>query len=309
MKLFTQASAAIVLVTLAVGCTPANKNNMNSSSKTSSIIGGTEVPEGAALQKSIVGIYDMKKGALCTGSLLENNIVLTAAHCIGAAAEDLLIVFSTDLPGVFQSQDKNLILQKLRRGVKTVVNPNWGKTSQVPNAATGDTALIKFAGPVPAGFKPATLLNSAEVLTEGLTITVAGYGVSKDVLTEVNKDEIPDFQEKVLKGEIFCETSKAGEIGKCYKEEASGEGYLRTTELQVAGDFNDTEIVFDQQHGQAACEGDSGGPAYVKQANGEYHLFGVTSRGTLGCDGFIVYSNITSKKLSAWLTYAMEQLK
>jgi secreted trypsin-like serine protease len=309
MKLVAQSLVTIVFITLFVGCTPANKNNSIKSTKTSSIIGGSDIPEGAALQKSIVGIYDQKKDALCTGSLLENNIVLTAAHCIGDDAQDLLIVFTADLVTLFKSQDKNNILQKVRRGVKTDVNPDWGKKGQSEGGAWGDTALIKFEGKVPVGFAPATVLASSGELPDGTTVTVAGYGVSSDVLVETNKAEFPNFKEKKAKGEVFCEPSEDGKSEKCFTETLSGEGKLRTTELKVAGYYNDTEIAFDQQYGQASCEGDSGGPAYVKQANGEYHLFGVTSRGTRGCNAFVLYSDISSSKLNTWLQNAKAQLK
>jgi secreted trypsin-like serine protease len=309
MKLLARSLATGAFFTLAVGCTPASKSDsaINATS-TPSIIGGTNVSEGAALQKSIVGIYDTKKGALCTGSLLDNNIVLTAAHCIGESPQDHLIVFAADLATIFQSQDKNLLLQKVRQGVKMVVNPSWGKKGQSAGQAWGDTALIRFKGDVPAGFAPATVLASAAPLADDTVITVAGYGVNSDVLTEINKADYPDFKDRELKGELFCEKAEDGNSEKCYKEDLSGEGHLRTTELKVAGYFNDTEIAFDQQHGQASCEGDSGGPAYVKQANGEYHLFGVTSRGTRGCNGYVLYSDIASPKLANWLAQATAQV-
>ena len=88
----------------------------------------------------------------------------------------------------------------------------------------------------------------------------------------------------------------------------SGEGLLRTTELTNLGYYNETEVVFDQQHGKASCEGDSGGPAYI-QVEGQYRLFGVTSRGTRGCNGYVVYSDVTTPKLHAWLADAKAELE
>jgi len=315
MKLLARSRS--LLVVSAIAALAACSNNTASKSintaNGSSIIGGSDVAEGAPLQKSIVSIYYEDKeahtGALCTGSLLPNNVVLTAAHCIGDKTENHLIIFTADLDALFNTQDRNLILQKVRRAVKTVVNPNWGKQRQgAAGQAWGDTALIKFQGTVPAGFAPATILADRSVLTENSTITVAGYGVNKDILTEVNKADIPDFDKQEKEGKVFCEPSADGKSEKCYKEEVSGSGRLRTTELKVAGYYNDSEIAFDQRHGQASCEGDSGGPAYVKQANGEYHLFGVTSRGTRGCDGYVLYSDITSPALQTWLKGALVEV-
>lgn len=290
---------------LVVGCTNNTSSNSINAVSGSAIIGGTDVAEGSTLHKSIVGIYNVKEGALCTGSLLENNIVLTAAHCIGSNDQDHVIIFAADLAEVFKSQDRDAVLKKVRRAVKTSVNPLWGKKRNTEDSAWGDTALIRFQGDIPAGFAPATMLTDKSALAEGATITVAGYGVNSAILTEVNKGDYPDFAARENKGEFFCETSDDGKTKVCYKEELSGEGLLRTTELKVAGAYNDTEIVFDQRYGHASCEGDSGGPAYVKTANGQYQLFGVTSRGTRGCNGFVLYSDMTTSGMQEWLKNAL----
>jgi hypothetical protein len=360
MNLLARSLMAAAFATLAVGCTANKSDNTVNAMNAPQIIGGSEVVAGTPLNKSVVAIFDNERGALCTGSLIADNVILTAAHCIGKNPEDHVIIFTTNIDEVFKSNDKNFVLQKVRWASKVLVNPNWGK-KHADSEAWGDTALIRFEGTTPAGFAPATLL-APNVLTENMTITVAGYGVSSDVLTEINPDDYPDFQDKLKTGEFFCvssgddeaeegtgeetpgqgahsslfakgtkkakakvkgatkaptaetpvtpetpvapETPAPAPTVKCYKEEMGGEGILRTTTLTIAGAFNDTEVVFDQQHGQASCEGDSGGPAYYI-VNGEYHLFGVTSRGTRGCNGYVLYSDVSSPKLAKWLSEAM----
>lgn len=294
MKLFCLPFMATVLATLAVGCSPDVKKATNDLTAKPAIIGGTLVAEGSPLQQSIVGIYDIEKGALCTGSIIKEDVIMTAAHCIGDKASDHLIVFATDLIETFKrgETDKNYFLQKVRRGVKVAVHENWGKEHK-DNEAWGDIALIKFSGSLPTGFKPATFIASSDLLTKGKVVTVAGYGVDSDVLTPVNPSNSADFKKKLESGEIFCDNDDLSKA-TCYTEEVGGEGLLRTTEIEVEGNYNETEVVLSQSKGKAACEGDSGGPAYLK-INGQYQLWGVTSRGTRGCNGYVLYTDAVAQ--------------
>lgn len=307
MKRIVRTLVTAALATLALGCSKKDSNNSIELTNTKPIIGGTDVAEGSALQRSIVGIFDVERNALCTGSLLENNVVLTAAHCIGRVPRNHVIIFASDMISILTNNDIKFALAHLRPAVKTIVNPEWNDGQQ-GDKAWGDTALIKFEGPLPEGYAPAKLL-APNSLTEGATVVVAGYGVNSDIVEAVDPKDHADFNDKVKSGEFFCELSEDGKsTGKCFQETLSGEGHLRTTELALVGAYNDTEVVFDQQHGKASCEGDSGGPAYL-MVNGEYHLFGVTSRGGRGCNTFVVYSDVSSPKLSAWLATAKAQLE
>jgi len=304
MKQLAFTALVAVFATLAVGCSPASNFNNSKSQNNTAIIGGTDVSEGSALEQSIVGIYDMKKGALCTGSLVRDNVVLTAAHCIGDNPQDHLIVFAADLIGTFKKgqSDKNYLLQHVRRGEKTVVNSGWGQKHSGSDAWS-DLALIKFTGTAPQGFKPATFISSSGLLKKGATVTVAGYGVNSDVLTQVDQNT-PDFQDKLKSGEYFCDDTDMSKA-KCYKEDVTGEGQLRTTQLAIEGNLNNTEVILNQEHGHASCEGDSGGPAYL-QINGQYQLWGVTSRGTRGCNGYVVYTDAVAQ--SQWVNDNITQI-
>ncbi len=293
MKKLVLPLIASLLTALAIGCSPVSKSSIDA--RGTGIIGGTEVSEGSLLQQSVVGIYDAEEGALCTGSLIANNIVLTAAHCIGKNPTDLIIVFSTDLIGTLNKgqDDKTSLFKKIRRGFKTIVHDEWGK-KHVRDEAWGDIALIRFEGTAPEGFKPATFISSSSLLKNGTTVTVAGYGVNSNVLIPVDPTQTPDFKKMLDDGHVFCEDE--GEAsGKCYREEVSGEGLLRTTEIVIEGAFNSTEVILNQTKGQASCEGDSGGPAYLK-VNGEYQLWGVTSRGTRGCNGYVLYTDAVAQE-------------
>lgn len=292
-----------LLTTLTIGCSPVTKSSIESNG--TGIIGGTEVVEDSPLHQSIVGIYDFKNHSLCTGSLIASNIVLTAAHCLTGNASDQLIVFSADLIGTLKrtQSDKTILLQKVRRGVKAILHDEWGK-KHVQNQAWGDIALIRFAGSAPEGFKPATFISSSSLLSTGAEVTVAGYGVSSNILVPVDPRKTPDFKQLLDDGKVFCE-NEDDSTEKCFREEVSGEGLLRTTEIKVEGHFNNTEVVLNQSKGRASCEGDSGGPAYLK-VNGEYHLWGVTSRGTRGCNGFVIYTDAVAQR--DWINLKLAEI-
>ena len=282
------------LATFAVACAPVAKETIQSGNE-SGIIGGETVAEGSELHKSIVGIYDIKKGALCTGSLIRDNVVMTAAHCIGKVASDHLIFFATDLETTFKlaKTDKEAFVKITRRAVKTVQHSEWGK-NHAEGEAEGDIALIQFNGKAPEGFKPATMLLDSSALKSGTSVVLAGYGVDKNVLTEVKPTQDPEFKKGLDGGKIFCDDDDLSKA-KCFSEHVQGEGKLRTTDVVIEDDFNATEIALNQSNGKAACEGDSGGPAYLKVGN-QYQLWGVTSRGTRGCNGYVLYTNAIALK-------------
>ncbi len=220
------------LVSALAACAPqVQQSTHTTDAQGDGIIGGKDISSSDPLIKGIVAVYNASEGALCTGSLLQNNVVLTAAHCIGEKPSDLFVLFDTVLSG-----------SSLRRPVdQTEVSAEWA-TNQDNDTNTGDIAVLHFTGTLPAGYAAATLLTDISVLKAGATVTLAGYGISNGVTSE-------------------------------------GAGTLRETDVTIAdAAFSKTEIKLDQTHGQGACHGDSGGPAYI-QVNGQYFLWGITSRG------------------------------
>lgn len=198
------------------------------------IVGGEEATGREEFAPYTVALYDRKQGSLCTASILSNEILVTAAHCVNNEASSLVVIFTTNL------HNKKLGPDVVRRVVSYETSPYWATRSN-EDFNTGDIAVVRFTGGLPAGFKPAEILSDVSALADGKTVLLAGYGISD---------------------------------GK----KRDGSGILRFVETTIAkANFSDTEVMLDQTKGKGACHGDSGGPAYVR-VNGKLMLWGVTSR-------------------------------
>lgn len=291
MSLFTKARGILVVSALFMAACSPTSQTYHKTQTDSGIIAGQVVEQNSSLASSIVGIYDVQAGAICTGSLYDEHTILTAAHCIGPKPEKMFVVFATNMLEVLKSQDVTVIREHVRRVASAHVNPGWNPSgnSQKPDT-WNDIALIKFTGTVPAGFQPATLLSDARDLSPNTSVVLAGYGVNEMKLTHIDPKTFPDLTTAVARGQVACNRDRT----ECVTMSSSGSGLLRSTQVTVSK-LLPNEVVLDQTHGTGACSGDSGGPAYVLK-NGRYYLWGVTSRGNVGCDSDGIYTNILTYK-------------
>ncbi len=221
-----------------------------------SIINGTSVSNNNPIARSVVAIYNDLAKTICTGSLLANNLVLTAAHCTTTDPRFLYVIFETD----FSSSDSAQVRQyKMRQVTVAMASPVWKRQEHLIKNQ-GDIGLLKFNGPVPAGYIPVSLLTDFTVLKKGVPVVIAGYGVNNATTKQ-------------------------------------GHRILRQTSVLLDNpQFSDLEMSVDQSKGRGACLGDSGGPAYV-YISGKYYLWGVINRGySIGaedhCDKQGIYSRV-----------------
>lgn len=179
---------------------------------------------------------------LCTGTLIAKNIILTARHCVGEPSADDLSV--TDYApnklffyfGQDGSKKVNDKAPAEARGAKLFTN---GKTSLSP-----DIALVLLDREIEEAVAPIASIRLEGGAVKGEKLDIVGFGV-----TEQNQYPARRYERKGV------------------TVAAKGPG-------RTAGSLFDLEKG-EFQFGEAACVGDSGGPALAAGTNA---VVGVASR-------------------------------
>ncbi len=222
------------------------------------IIGGVPVSQEDQIAQSTVLLYgatNAGSGFLCSGTILNSQFILTAAHCV-VDVKAMYVLFTND--GSTSEKVGQLIREKTYARTVTNVKHNI----DYPNTALGssyphnDIGLVKYAGGIPAGFRPVTILNPsvmAKFVKPQQSVVIAGFG-------------------------------QRGGDGK-------ESGLLYKNEVKIQTSYAKTVIV--GEPGSSACHGDSGGPAFVS-VGGKLYQWGVLSRGEPGCTSTATYTPLTS---------------
>ncbi|MGJ3263969.1 MAG: S1 family peptidase [Salinarimonas sp.] len=173
------------------------------------VVGGA--PETGPLAASTLMILSSGGGA-CSGVVLAADVVLTAAHCVTEA--DAHRAHWRDPAGA----------PVLAEVAAIAVHPGYDAGAIAARRRSIDLALVRLAAPLPAGFRPATLVAAGARAGEALDLV--GWGVAQE-----------------------------GEAGRL-----SG-GTLRRARLSVVEPYGPSSILV-WLAGTAAggCHGDSGGP-------------------------------------------------
>jgi secreted trypsin-like serine protease len=248
----------------------------------SAIIGGTEVQAGDPVAASTVLVYAKEDGAtsICTGTIIEKDIILTAAHCLGISGlAQVVVAFRTSLQG------QGPVMKVAERRRPTDFLDRAGA-----DADWHDIAVLRIAGQIPAGYKPAKFATPAQI-KDGGAVVLAGYGMN-----------VP--------------------VAPAEEGASSGSGVLRKVDQVILqAKFGVTETLVSLAGGKGACKGDSGGPAFIKQGN-DLLVFGVASRMTekgrvanngdhrdFSCSVEMVYSNAVQPSLMTWIQKASAQMR
>jgi secreted trypsin-like serine protease len=232
------------------------------------VVNGSEILDADVTKPWVAQIYYAESAAdyyepefICSGSLISENKILTAAHCV----LDKGFYFVTLGARTINSDAPLLEVESVWR------NPRYSERKIV-----NDIGVLKLTNPV-TNVTPIPLASNAMTKKINLakSYTVYGWGIDQ------NKSPA-----------VYLKTAKLTNQDKIAKSRMSKWGYSTTTML-AAGNYLKNERIY-----AGVCNGDSGGPL-VSRIDGVETLIGVTSWGITDRNGYCdlgypsVFSRVT----------------
>jgi secreted trypsin-like serine protease len=237
-------------------------------SPATAVVNGSEILDADITKPWVAQIYYAESAAdyskpefICSGSLISNNKVLTAAHCV----LDKGFYFVTLGARTINSDARLLEVESVWR------NPRYSERKIV-----NDIGVLKLTNPV-LNVSPIPLASNSMTkrIDAAKSYTVYGWGLDQ------NKSPA-----------VYLKTAKLTNQDKVAKSKMIKWGYSTTTML-AAGNYLKNEKIY-----AGVCNGDSGGPL-VSRIDGVETLIGVTSWGITDRDGYCdlgypsVFSRVT----------------
>ncbi|XP_057376845.1 brachyurin-like [Daphnia carinata] len=234
-------------------CGVANRNRISPGVKNNRIVGGEEAipnefPWQALLQVEMQG----GNAYACGGSLISDQWILTAAHCLVVPGQTVNYV------DIYLGKHDRTVSednQKLYSSSESFIHPDWNPTTQA-----GDIALIKLKSSVKFSqyISPICLASTSEPDYVNSSVTVTGWGITYD--------GSPTMSPVLYKMTVPVISN----------DECSG--------IYGSNVITDAIICTSGDSSSGTCIGDSGGPMNFQQSDGTWKQIGIIAFGSgQGC--------------------------
>lgn len=198
----------------------------------------------------------------CTGTLIDQDVVLTAAHCLDeATGGSTYNEMETGELAIYVGDDPSVDLASHVYAVSDIeIYSSYNRVS-----IRNDAGLVRLTSDITEGYDPVPPLPASEGFSTsdiGENLNFAGFG--------------------------YTETGSYGE--KMQVDLPLGGLGCTVSGCPTSGD-SATQISYSQSGGYGPCSGDSGGPAFVTRG-GVVYVGGITSWGDSACRSYGVSTRV-----------------
>ncbi|MBF0443919.1 MAG: trypsin-like serine protease [Oligoflexales bacterium] len=259
-------SISVILAAGLVGCGSVRDISSELTVTNGKVISEGEYPE-------VILLHDPAAGAICTGTFIKDDTVLTAAHCTMQGKEiDKTSgkVNHTIYWAEVVADGEKRKAEKIAASTAIYRNPLWDEEFKKQQVNKYDLAIVEF----PPGTAKATARISSQKVKEGDTLTIVGYGLNY----------VPKSKTEIDKTSAGVKRMGTNKVSNLYRGFIYFSGATETTTA------DGTTVN--------ASMGDSGGPLFI-----DGNLAGITSGGgrDLFGRGASLYIDLQTEESKAFL--------